>query len=132
MDIPASSQTRLERFLVCGLGSVGQYCVAALKEFGVSVSAIDKATPKNWQIPNLPRLLDDLIIGDCRLPSVLEQAQIGQCRAVLIVTSKERVNIETALEVRELNRQTRLVVRSAQKNLNKSRQSPRPLKGGEG
>ena len=62
--------------------------------------------------------MDDLIIGDCRLPSVLEQAQIGQCRAVLIVTSKERVNIETALEVRELNRQTRLVVRSAQKNLN--------------
>jgi len=49
---------------------------------------------------------------------VLEQAKIRQCRAVLIVTSKDRVNIETALEVRELNRQTRLVVRSAQENLN--------------
>jgi Trk K+ transport system NAD-binding subunit len=118
MDIPTSSQARLERFLVCGLGSVGQHCVAALKEFGVSVSAIDKAMPKNWEIPNLPRLLDDLIIGDCRQPSVLEQAKIRHCRAVLIVTSKERVNIETALEVRELNRQTRLVVRSAQENLN--------------
>jgi Trk K+ transport system NAD-binding subunit len=118
MDRPASSQARLERFLVCGLGSVGQHCVAALKEFGVSVSAIDKATPKNWEIPNLPRLLDDLIIGDCRQSSVLEQAKLRQCRAVLIVTSKDRVNIETALEVRELNRQTRLVVRSAQENLN--------------
>ncbi|MFB2981748.1 hypothetical protein [Microseira sp. BLCC-F43] len=63
MDRPASSQARLERFLVCGLGSVGQHCVAALKEFGVSVSAIDKATPKNWEIPNLPRLLDDQKLG---------------------------------------------------------------------
>jgi Trk K+ transport system NAD-binding subunit len=118
MHTPASSQSKLERFLVCGLGSVGQHCVAALKEFGVSVSAIDKTPPKNWEIPNLPRLLDDLIIGDCRQPSVLEQGKIRQCRAILLVTNKERVNIETALEARELNRQTRLVVRSAQENLN--------------
>lgn len=125
MNTPASSQqlandsqAKLDRFLVCGLGSVGQYCVAALKEFGVSVIAIDEAPPKNWEIPNLPRLLEDLIIGDCRQTSVLQQAKIGQCRAVLIVTSNERMNIETALEVRELNRQARLVVRSAQENLN--------------
>lgn len=113
-----SSQARLDRFLVCGLGSIGQHCVAVLKEFGVNVSAIDEVTPEHWEIANLPRLFDELIIGDCRESRVLQQAKIQQCRAVLLVTSNERVNIEAALEVRELNRYTRLVVRSAQKNLN--------------
>lgn len=28
------------KFLVCGLGSLGQYCVVTLKEFGASVNAI--------------------------------------------------------------------------------------------
>lgn len=113
-----SSQARLDRFLVCGLGSLGQHCVLALKEFGVSVIAIEQVQPKNWEIPNLPELLDDLILGDCRQNRVLEQAKIGQCRAALLVTSNEQVNAETALAVRQLNPQTRLVARSAKKNLN--------------
>ena len=113
-----SSQTKLNRFLVCGLGSLGQQCVVALKEFGVSVVAIEEVQPRSWEISDLPNLLDELIIGDCRQESVLEQAQIRQCRAVLLVTSSERVNIETAFAARLLNPETRLVVRSAKENLN--------------
>ncbi|NET06102.1 MAG: potassium transporter TrkA [Symploca sp. SIO2B6] len=115
----SSQQLKLDCFLVCGLGSLGQHCVAALKEFGVSVIAIEQRVPENWEISNLSDLLDELIIGDCRQKKVLEQAQIEQCRAVVIVTSNERVNTETALIARQLNPQTRLVVRSAQKNLNR-------------
>src|SRR5919199_2880866 len=113
-----SSHTKLNRFLVCGLGSLGQQCVVALKEFGVSVVAIEEVQPRSWEISDLPNLLDELIIGDCRQESVLEQAQIQQCRAVLLVTSSERVNIETAFAARLLNPQTRLVIRSAKENLN--------------
>lgn len=113
-----SQQLKLDCFLVCGLGSLGQHCVTALKEFGVSVIAIEQTLPEHWEISNLSDLLEELIIGDCCQKKVLEQAKIEQCRAVLIVTSNERVNTETALIARQLNPHTRLVVRSAQENLN--------------
>lgn len=105
-------------FLVCGLGSLGQHCVVALKNFGVDVIAINEQERKNWEISNLPNLLSNLIIGDSRQPEVLQLAKIQQCRAVILVNNDEGINIETALIVRELNPQARLVVRSAKENLN--------------
>ncbi|MBE9166493.1 NAD-binding protein [Pleurocapsales cyanobacterium LEGE 06147] len=116
--LSTSSSQVFDRFLVCGLGSLGQHCVVALKEFGVSAIAIEQVPPHNWEIAHLSELLDDLIVGDCRQNSVLERAKISQCRAALLVTSNERVNVETALAVRQLNPQTRLVIRSGQSNLN--------------
>ncbi|WP_225225923.1 potassium channel family protein [Komarekiella delphini-convector] len=112
------SQTKLDQFLVCGLGSLGQHCVAILKEYGAVVNAIDQEEPKNWQVPNLLDLLEQLLIGDCRQTSILEQANISQCRTILLVTGNERVNIEAAFAARLLNPQVRLVVRSDKQNLN--------------
>jgi Trk K+ transport system NAD-binding subunit len=108
----------LDWFLICGLGNLGQHCVVALAEFGVKITAIEQKQIINWEITNIPDLLTNLIIGDCRQNNILEQAQIKQCRAALIVTSNEQVNIETALAIRQLNPHTRLVVRSSQTNLN--------------
>lgn len=105
-------------FLVCGLGSLGQYCVALLKEFGVKVNAIEAVENQKWQIPNLPDLLDKLVIGDFRQPKILEQAGIRKCQAIIIVTNDERVNIAAAFAARSLNPHVRLVIRSAQENLN--------------
>ncbi|BAY66537.1 TrkA-N domain protein [Calothrix brevissima NIES-22] len=105
-------------FLVCGLGNLGQYCISVLKEFGVNVNAIEVTNIQRWEIPELPNLVDNLIIGDCRQPKILEQAGIIHCRAILIVTSDERVNIAAAFAARSLNPQIRLVIRSAQENLN--------------
>jgi Trk K+ transport system NAD-binding subunit len=106
------------RVLVCGLGSLGQYSAAALKAFGVAVSAIDLIEPELWEIPELPRILEQLIIADCRQASVLERAGIHHCRAVLLVTGNERANLESAFAVRALNPRARLVVRSSKQNLN--------------
>ena len=107
-----------ERFLVCGLGGLGQHCVVALKQFGVEVVGIDLVKPRSWRIPGVDNLLDELIIGDCRQNSVFERAEIERCRAVLIVTSDELINAETAIAVRQLNKNARLVVRSTKENLN--------------
>lgn len=107
-----------ERFLVCGLGSLGQHCVAILKEYGATVFAIDEVQPRHLEIPNVLGLLESLVIGDCCMSEILEQAQIRQCRSVLFVTSSERVNTEAALAARLLNPQIRLVVRSDKERLN--------------
>ncbi len=108
----------LDYFLVCGLGSLGQHCVDALAEFRVKVIGIEQVLPLSWEIDCLSDLLENLVVGDCRLNKTLNQAKIKQCRAALLVTSNEQVNIETALAIRQINAQTRLVVRSGQEHLN--------------
>ncbi|PSB28307.1 potassium channel family protein [Stenomitos frigidus] len=113
-----SNKGRKDSFLVCGLGSLGQYCVSVLKEFEVTVNAIEASQAPIWEIPDLNDLMDCLLIGDCRQPKLLEQAGIRDCRAILLVTSDERVNIAAAFAARSLNPNIRLVVRSAQENLN--------------
>jgi Trk K+ transport system NAD-binding subunit len=112
-QLPAS-----DFILVCGLGSLGQQCVSYLKEFGVCVIAIDDAIGKPWEVTDLPTLLEDLVIGDCRQRDVLQRAKITQCRAVLLVTSSETVNVQAAFVARSLNPTVRLVIRSDQQNLN--------------
>jgi Trk K+ transport system NAD-binding subunit len=106
-------------FLICGLGSLGQHCVVALKEFEVGLMTIDRVQPSSWDIANIPELVDNLIWGDCRHKSVLEQAKIGQCRAALILTDNEQTNIETALAIRQIAPHIRLVIRSTKTNLNR-------------
>lgn len=107
-----------DQFLVCGLGSLGQHCVANLKTFGVKVSAIELAKPDYWEVSNLPDLLETLLIGDCCHGDVLLKAGVEHCRAILLVTDNQRVNLEAALTARVLNPNIRLVVRSDKQNLN--------------
>ncbi|MGG6267246.1 NAD-binding protein [Leptolyngbya sp. AN03gr2] len=115
---PSFSPRSSEFILVCGLGSLGQQCVRYLKEFGVSVIAIEETIDKTWEIAELPTLLDDMIIGDCRQQDVLQKAKIAQCRAILLVTSSETINVQAAFAARSLNPTVRLIIRSDQQNLN--------------
>ncbi|MEL6320732.1 MAG: NAD-binding protein [Cyanobacteria bacterium J06626_14] len=104
--------------LVCGLGSLGQHCVVMLKEFGVTVSAIEQDIPQDWEMPSIPAFLEHLWQGDCRQSDLLLKAGIKQCRAILLVTDNERANLEAAFAARLLNPTVRLVTRSAKQNLN--------------
>ncbi|HEY9887678.1 MAG TPA: NAD-binding protein, partial [Candidatus Obscuribacterales bacterium] len=115
--LPPLSPQR-DQILICGLGSLGQHCVANLKTFGVRVTAINAAMPERWEIGDLPQMIDHLVIGDCRAAEVLQKANIHACRAALLVTADERINLEAALSARVLNPDIRLVVRSEKQNLN--------------
>ncbi len=127
MSNPANSQNQNQananHFIVCGLGSLGQYCVVNLqkfahKELAVSITAIDNFIPETWEMDNIMQLLaSPLIVDDCRKESVLERAGVRQCRAILLVTSDESTNIETAIAARRLNPKIRLVIRSSRRNL---------------
>ncbi|MBI4780979.1 MAG: NAD-binding protein [Oscillatoriophycideae cyanobacterium NC_groundwater_1537_Pr4_S-0.65um_50_18] len=121
---PALPDPQIDRFIVCGLGDLGQYCVLnlkrfALREFEIHVTAIDKRLREEWEVHDLLNLLTESpILGDCRNDEVLLQAGITQCRAILLVTSNESVNIEAAIAARRLNPQVRLIVRSSRQSLN--------------
>jgi len=85
---------KVEHFLVCGLGKLGQHCVVALtsfatKNFMVKVTAIDSKPPETWEVDQLPNLLRGGIVkGDCRQDTILSQAGIHECRAILVVTTR--------------------------------------------
>lgn len=114
----SAPKSSLSRFVVCGLGSVGQNCVAVLRGYGAQVNAIDATHPTDWEVPDLPAAIGSLLVGDCRKPEMLEQLGVRQCRAVLLLTSDERVNTEAAFAARLLNPTVRLIVRSSKHNLN--------------
>jgi voltage-gated potassium channel Kch len=120
----ALTSAPVDHFIVCGLGSLGQYSILNLKRFGlksseVHVTAIDQVVPTEWEIPDLPNLLEnELIIGDCRDEQILLQAGIQTCRSILLVTSNDTINVEAAVTARRLNPEVRLIVRSSRQNLN--------------
>ncbi|MCS6814732.1 MAG: NAD-binding protein [Cyanobacteria bacterium] len=113
-----------EHFIVCGLGNLGQYCFVNLRKFSsadfrIHVVGIDRALPETWEVEELENTdPTDFVVGDCRREEVLEQAGIRHCRAIVIATSSEEVNIETAIAARRLNPDVRLVIRSSRQNLN--------------
>ncbi len=115
----------VEQFVICGLGSLGQYCLVNLRkfasaEFAMRVTAIDRVIPDTWEAAELEGMLaGDMLLGDCRREDILEKAGVRQSRAIVIVTSSEETNIETAIAARRLNPDIRLVVRSSRHNLNR-------------
>lgn len=119
-----SSMVHQDRFIVCGLGSLGQQCVINLKRFDydpfeVTITAIDQRQIGSWEVDNLPsRLAMPPFVGDCRREDVLRAAGIDQSRAILIVTSNESTNVECAIAARRLNPNIQIILRSSRHGLN--------------
>jgi Trk K+ transport system NAD-binding subunit len=99
--------------VLCGLGRVGWRVFDFLRSDGVPVVAVDQHAS-----PDDPRLAGGkLVKGDCRQSAVLEQAGVADARGVIITTSDDLVNVSTALLVRRLNPDCRVVVRMFNQNL---------------
>lgn len=92
---------------------MGQACLERLLEFGVSLRCLDLKTPSWRDLAMEARLSGSLILGDMRQPRLLEQAQVRLCRAILLLSSDSTANFEAALQVRLLNPDAEIVVRSA-------------------
>ena len=122
--VATRSATEKDRFIVCGLGSLGQQSVINLKKFDydpfeVSITAIDQRAIEDWEIDDLPtQLAVAPILGDCRREEVLKAAGIDNSRAILIVTSDESTNVECAIAVRRLNPDIQIILRSSRHSLN--------------
>jgi Trk K+ transport system NAD-binding subunit len=116
---PEHSATALRRrpdaIIICGLGDVGRQCAALLKEFGAKVVGVDMSPPQGADND----AFDEILTGDCTRSDVLKRAGVENCRALLLVTTDERSNIAAAFAARLLNPGVRLVIRSAQEQLNR-------------
>ena len=123
-SLTTKSPAAPDRFIICGLGNLGQQCVLNLKKFDydpfeVHITAIDQRDIHSWEVDALPDyLVAPPLLGDCRREEMLKAAGIERARAVLIVTSDESTNVECAIAVRRLNPNVQIIMRSSRHSLN--------------
>jgi Trk K+ transport system NAD-binding subunit len=99
-----------EHVVVCGLGNIGYRIVEQLHHLGVPVVAAE-VQETNRYLPSVRRLGVPVLVADIRLPETLEILHVGRARSVVVVTSSDVVNLETALNVQALAPQVRVVLR---------------------
>jgi Trk K+ transport system NAD-binding subunit len=99
-----------DHVVVVGLGNVGTRVAGQLHDLGVGVICIDRN--ENPQGAAMARRLNiPLIVGDARREETLRAANIYTSQALVSVTSSDSVNLETALYVRALREDLRIVLR---------------------
>src|SRR5688572_14243533 len=99
--------------VLCGLGRMGHRVLDYLLAANLPVVVIDTACKPDDPLLRGARL----VVGDCGSPEVLESAGVSHARGVLILTKDDLLNVSTALMVRELNPDVRIVLRMFNQNL---------------
>jgi Trk K+ transport system NAD-binding subunit len=95
---------------VVGLGDVGTRVTRALYDQGVEVVAIER-NPEARGVVVARELGIPVIIGDASRSEMLAAASVATCRALVIVSTDDVVNLETALLGRAERADLRVVLR---------------------
>jgi Trk K+ transport system NAD-binding subunit len=96
--------------VVAGLGDVGTHVIRALNDSGADVVAIE--TDERARGVRIARELGiPLIIGDCRQEETLRAASVHTCRALVVLSTNDVTNLETALLGRGINDDVRVILR---------------------
>ncbi|MBO0785541.1 MAG: NAD-binding protein [Actinobacteria bacterium] len=96
--------------IVAGLGQVGTRVVGQLYDLGVAVIGVDK-NPEAAGTALARRLKVRVITGETHREETLRAAGITSCQSLVLATSSDTVNLETALVARGLAPRVRMVLR---------------------
>jgi Trk K+ transport system NAD-binding subunit len=104
------SKPASDHVVVVGLGGIGSHVIRALHDRGVDVVAIDRsADARGAQVARDLRI--PLIVGDASRKEILQAASVSTCRSLMVITSDDVTNLETALAARGIRRDLRVVLR---------------------
>jgi Trk K+ transport system NAD-binding subunit len=116
-EILGRGRLRMKNHIVlCGLGHVGVRILEQLQRLGESVVVIEKADGSRF-VEDTRAMQVPLVIADARLPSTLERANVREARSIIVATDDDLVNLEVALNARELRPDIRVVLRIFDHNL---------------
>jgi Trk K+ transport system NAD-binding subunit len=90
-----------DHVVVCGLGNIGYRVVQHLVGLDVPVVAAEQHESNRF-LPAVRRLGVPVLVADVRLAETLRALRVAEARSVVVVTSSDLVNLETALNVRAL------------------------------
>ena len=102
--------------IVVGLGNVGTRVVGELHDLGFDVVCVD-SNPNARGIPLARRLGLPVVIGEAYLEETLRAASLETSIALVSVTSRDIVNLETGLNARALRADLRIVLRLSNDDL---------------
>lgn len=101
---------RSNHVVVVGLGNVGTRVIRQLYDLGVDVVAIDK--DENARGATAAReLAIPFIVGDAASEQILRDACVQDCQALVIASTDDVTNLQTALQGRDLKADLRVVMR---------------------
>lgn len=102
--------------VLCGLGNVGYRVLKFLNRMGEVVVVVEK-DPENKFVSSARDINAQVIFGDIRLPSTLEQADVKEARCLIAVSDEDLANLEAALNAKSLNENIHIVLRLFDQNL---------------
>ncbi len=106
----AVASTYRNHIIVFGAGHVGMAVVESLVDLRFDVVVIDHEPDEGIEVA-LAALDVPLIVGDGRLPLVLEKAGLRRADSLVACTGDDHINLEVIMKVRDMNPDIRLVVR---------------------
>lgn len=106
----ALAMTFRHHAVVLGAGGVGLRVVRDLHDMGMDVVVID-LHPEQEAQDALERLGTPIVQGDARHAGTLERAGLPGADVFVACTGDDRINLEAAMKVREVNPTVRLVAR---------------------
>jgi len=102
------ASTYRDHVILCGLGHVGFRVAEQLLSLDEEFVVITRES----KFLDVLRQKDvPVILGDCRSADLLQAASLASARAVVVATSDDLTNLETALTAKKLNKDVRLVAR---------------------
>ncbi|MFC7484179.1 NAD-binding protein [Luedemannella flava] len=99
-----------DHVVVVGLGDVGARVIRALHSFDIDVVAIERS-PDARGVSVARELRVPVIFGDGAHSETLRAAWVPQCRALIVLTTDDVANLETALVGQTMRDDLRVVVR---------------------
>jgi Trk K+ transport system NAD-binding subunit len=99
-----------DHVVVVGLGNVGTRVITALHEQGLELVAVDHR-PQARGVQVARQLGLPVIVGDATQEGILRAAWVQHCRALVVVSTNDVANLETALLGRALAADLRVVLR---------------------
>lgn len=93
-----------DHVIVVGLGNVGTRVVRELHDFGIQIVAIDRSEHARG-VRHARRLGIPVIIGPANHAETLRAASVQTCRTLVVLSTDDVTNLETALLARAIHRQ---------------------------
>ncbi len=110
-----------DHFIICGWTALSEIVLLELLTEKREVAVI---TNNQDDIPNIKRIEEKgkvfPIYGDPSKPDVLEQANIQEASVVVLTMEDDSKNLITALHIKEINPNTRMIVRTNRAELRKT------------
>lgn len=116
-ELGRQQATEMENHVImCGLGTVGLQTLKGLLQRGQQVVVIEQQIGGRFN-SEAKGLGVPIIEADARSPETLRQANIDKATCIVVMTSDDMANLETALVARSLKPDLRVVLRLFDRNL---------------